>query len=247
MPPPRHLNLRALSFTMAGDLNLRALIFTMAGDLQRCSSLGLLLFGLASVCDGFACGIAPACGASRASALSQRRALILNQQQPSPGDRSVLEAVGALKRGMPVEAAALLKKARDAYKIAGGPSTSQLALLEEVDLRVQRAIVAQPAARPDDPLAGVRTLPGDYIVQEALSLFNAKEFEKAREAIYRARASFAAEGADVARDREVTVGNLYSLISREEERETHMKKLLKLKKFKQLKEQKDRAARPPGL
>lgn len=166
---------------------------------------------------------------------------------PSAGDRAVLEAVGALKRGAPAEASALLRSARDAYRVAGGPSASQSALIDQVDERVRTALVAQAASPPPpDELAArvsMLKLEGDDILQEALQLFNAKEYLKAREAVERARVSFAAQGARVAADREIAVGNLYSLVTREEERQEHVRRLIKMKQLAELKKQKDNAGK----
>lgn len=182
--------------------------------------------------------------ASRSNVCFAQRQRVIASATPSAGDRAVLEAVGALKRGEPAEASALLRGAREAYRVAGGPSASQSALLDQVESRVQVALVAQAAAPPSDPLAArvsMLKLAGDEILQEALRLFNAKEYSKAREAVQRARESFAAQGARVTADREVAVGNLYSLIAREEERQEHLKKIIKLKKLAELKEQKGKA------
>lgn len=173
-----------------------------------------------------------------------RRQRAVASATPSAGDRAVLEAIGALKRGAPAEASELLRTARTAYLLAGGASPSQSALIEQVDTRVRAAIVAQAATPPPDPLnarVSMLKLEGDEILQEALRLFNAKEYAQAREAIQRARESFRAHGAQVAADREVQVGNLFSLIAREEERQEHIAKIIRLKKLTELKEQKKKA------
>ncbi|KAJ1628975.1 hypothetical protein T492DRAFT_1013849, partial [Pavlovales sp. CCMP2436] len=153
---------------------------------------------------------------------SHPRAHVLAEASPLDGDRVLLDAVRALQRGSPEEASALLRSARQAYGAgAGGPSASQSALLEEIDARVRRALGAPPP--PDPPAARVvlRSLPGDKLVQEAVRLFNAKKFGQAREAIHRARESFAAEDASVARDRSAYMQNLYGQINCEEERQAH--------------------------
>lgn len=200
------------------------------------------LIAVLGACDGFmrTAGYAHV----RRAALPRARAFALGST-PSPGDRSLLEAVGALKAGSPVAASELVRNAREAYRLGGGPSESQLRLLEEVAARVQRAIVAAQVPPPAAPLETARSVPGDKILQEALSLFNAKEYSLAREAIARARASFASEGPHVANSREVAVGNLFSLVAREEERMERVAQLLKLKKLTQLKEAKRRGQ--PGL
>ncbi|KAG8459962.1 hypothetical protein KFE25_011011 [Diacronema lutheri] len=175
-----------------------------------------------------------------------RRASIVASSSPSAGDVAMLEAVGALQRGATLEASALLRGARDAYRAAGGASASQLALLDDVEARVRGALVREHATKKPDPLAArtvLRKLEGDEILQEALRLFNAKEYAGALEAVQRARESFTAAGASIAADRETVVGNLYSLVSREAERQVHNARLLKIKELAELKRQRDEATK----
>lgn len=186
---------------------------------------------------------------------TRARACVTASSEPSPADRRALEAVSKLRAGDLDEAESSLQAARRAYAVSGGPTDSQVALLDEIASRIDAArsaaaVAATAAARTaaaNSPGAATvyARLEGDDVLQEALRLFNAKEYGRAREEVQRARALFEAAGVEVARDRESQVGNLYSLISREEERQAHLKKLTKLKRIKEMKDQQKKRGGPP--
>ena len=157
---------------------------------------------------------------------------------PSPGgagaDRLLLDATEALRRGEPAAASALLEQACQLCT-----TSDQQALLALVGTRVDAALdLAKARGRRDaDRPSAEQTAAkakGDRVLMEAVSTFSNKSdpsrFAKSLRLLDAAREAYRAAGSGVEREREYTLGNLYSSIRAEAERVERVAKLLRLKK-----------------
>jgi hypothetical protein len=169
-------------------------------------------------------------------------------------DALLLGAMDALRGAKKELAKQLVAEARAAYESIE-PTQEQLELLELVSARVDASLVPgfskKEAARPTPPTKeelAARTqakLDGDRQLMEAVQVFSNKadgeRYGKALELLEAARQLFRRAGADVERERDAVMGNLYAAIRAEEERAQRVAKLVRMKKMLELVKQKRKA------
>lgn len=175
--------------------------------------------------------------------------------EPGEADSLLMAATTALRRGLPVRAAALLKEAGEAYSQAGGPTAEQTELLALVSARIDAAMVPgfgqTSKIRPPPPSAEEVELrakakaEGEVLLLRSVSAFADKEdgarFGKALELLEQARTAFRRAGAEAERERDGVMGNLYAAVRAEEERSQRVAKLVRMKKQLELVKQKRKA------
>jgi len=175
------------------------------------------------------------------------------EDAPPSGDALLMEAMAALKGGQPSQAQELLARAQDAY---GDTITEeQQQLLALVGSRVDAAVVPgfgrTTAERPPPPSeAELKSraeakAKGERALMLTVSVFGDKtddeRFGKAMALLEEARASFRRAGAEVERERDGMMGNLYAVILAERERSQRVAKLVRMKRLLELTKQKRKA------
>jgi hypothetical protein len=194
----------------------------------------------------------PGGGMISATAAGHRSALpriVACAAEESSADAKLMATMEALKNKDPSLARTLLADAREQYEAQeDGPTEEQQQLLDLVSQRVDAAAVPgfgrQSPARPPVPskeelqLKAESKERGEKLLMEAVQVFGNKadgeRFGVALRLLEEARNAFRFAGAQVERERDQVMGNLYAVIRAEEERAQRVSKLVRMKKLLEL-------------
>ena len=172
------------------------------------------------------------------------------------GDELLIAAMESLRARDKVKAQQQLGEAVEAYSLQpDGPTEDQRQLLELVSSRVDAAVMPgfgrAEAKRPPPPTEAElkqraeAKARGERALMNTVEVFGDKSdnerFGKSLALLEEARASFRRAGAEVERERDGVLGNLYAVIRAEEERSQRVQKLVRMKKLLELTKQKRKA------